>query len=220
MTLGYLLGMVCGDASLYGHAHHKYRIELKVHDKSFAEEFRGVLKNHTHNKVSFRHIRRLKRNPSTKLMYLADVWLCRTNDKELYFKLKEMKDNVSGSLASMDDENKKLFLRALYQSDGCFTRSGRNPDRYQIILSKSDIELLNLVAKILSEFDIKITNIYQKSQSHLKETRTRWNLMICRQMEVAKFLDLVGSVGFGRGVTKIPIKFPLDARLEKQTTEG
>ncbi len=210
--IGYLLGVICGDGYLteyhgkpkWNKSTNHYRTALEVKDKTFAEEFKEVLQKHTENKVQFHKRERIKKL-NFKFAQARDrprflrTWRCRVNDKVLYLKLKGMKQNVKSSLASMSNENKRLFLRGFYQSEGCLTHA-----RHTINLTNPNLELLQLIAEILKEFKVEISGIYKHPEA--PGYSDIWRLGIYRQAEIAKFLDLVGSVGRGRGVTKIPIR--------------
>lgn len=183
-NLFYILGVLKGDGSV---DYKKYSISLDVKDKDFAIFFKNILEEWSGMKVSL--------NVYSK-EYMQQHW-----------KYPDMNSRYSVSLSSkyvvnflkninyqrvkvMNKRCKSLFLRGMYDSEGCVSYSIKYYKKYGVIinreinLSNNDKNLLLFCKDLLNDLGIKSNSIVTNGNC--------FGFEISRKDNLIKFAKIIG----------------------------
>jgi len=187
--LAYVVGVDQGDGSVYkNELKYKYRIQLGVIDKEFAEVFSMTMAKLLNRKY-------IKPWWSEK----EKEWKVAYHSKAFYLWYRECEEEgLQGfkEYIEHDIETIKYYLRGLFDSDG-----GNYRNKY-IHLDNTNIGLLEYVQYLLEKyFDIKATgpHLVHKAgtQTVINGIETRYNndyyrIHIHRKLHIQKFLEEIG----------------------------
>jgi len=178
--LGFVLGTIMGDGSVYKEADQRCNIELRVTNRCFAEKFQRNLKKITGKKACSFETDTKSEIKGRK--YITHLYCVVLTSRLWYLILTELK----GHIITYDGYNilfMKGFVQGFYDSEGCYTTHGGT--RKKIAISNNSKSLLLLVKRMLEK--LGINNVYLHSL-----TSTHYRLDITRQDEVKKFVYIFG----------------------------
>jgi hypothetical protein len=186
-ALAYLLGVYYGDASV----DKRGSFRLSVTSKVFAESFRQAIE-----KIGlkpWRIVTYIQAIPNhgdipahTSTFYCTGI-----GSKALSGWLQEMSlSKVRDFLGS--NEMKREFLRGVYESEGTFS-----PKSQQIIISNTNLELLELCKKLLEDLGFEGVKIMMTDRESFRggiHRKSRYRLYFGRKSQLRKFIDEIKPV--------------------------
>jgi intein-encoded DNA endonuclease-like protein len=187
-NLGYVLGVMLGDGSLYRCKSH-YTIALEAVDKNFAQRFKAALSRLSTNRVFFYYYERklciYGRHSDTKY-YRVKLY-----DKNLFLKFQTLKSAFMKETLPFNKAFVKSLIKGFYDSEGCLCNY---KDKYWYVnFTNKDQFLLEKISDCLKNLGVSVSGLYHRVGQKGTERWDSWQLYIYRQEEVQKFLKIIGE---------------------------
>jgi len=168
-NLAYVLGAILSDGySIRWRGEH--RVGLKVKDKKFADEFAQRL-----DSLGMLPVTRYSNNGGNGTYY--SVQKC----SKYLQKWVEMARNRNIRLT---DRVARLFIRGVYDGDGCLVKGEKG--YYRVTITSCDSDFIDWISSLLSQLGFT-PKIYSRGKGN------GFNLRILNQKEVKRFIEEIGS---------------------------
>jgi hypothetical protein len=100
------------------------------------------------------------------------------------------KKHIPKIIMNSNKKIKSVFLRALYDDEGCVCLHKRS--RFLNISMDNEGIIYDVRKILLKDFDIKILRVYKISRSHLKNRKDMYTISICYRAGIKTFKDEIG----------------------------